>query len=397
MTEQIEVLAVHDELQHETRAFVEEHVAPVAAAIDREERLPSALVSELARRGYLGSLIDPSRGGRGLDLVSYGLVHHELGRVCSSTRALLTVHDMVAIAIERLGSAAARSTWLPRLATGEVVGAFALTEPEVGSDASAVQTTAIRRGDEYRVSGSKRWISFGQIADVFLVIARIGESGPIGGFVVPRETRGLSIAPLRGGLLGLRGSMLATLDFEDCAVPVESRLGAERMPSGLVTATALQLGRYGVAWGCVGLADACWEATSRHAEERRQSGVPLAEHQLVARMLTNMVTNLRAARLLCLDAGSAIQRRDPRAVEATLMAKYFASRTATGVATDAVQLHGALGCSDDLPLERFFRDSRVLEIIEGSTQIQQIMIARHLRPAPAPVTANAPPSDGLEY
>ncbi len=174
--------------------------------------------------------------------------------------------------------------------------------------------------------------------------------------------------------------MLGELHLDDCRVPVSARLGGERMPSGLVTATALQLGRYGVAWGCVGLADACWDETSRYAEDRSQFGVALAEHQLVQRLLTDMATNLRTARLLCLDAAFALQEREPHAVEATLMAKYFASRMATKAATDAVQIHGAAGCSDGAPVERHFRDARVMEIIEGSTQIQQITIARHLRP-----------------
>ncbi len=152
------------------------------------------------------------------------------------------------------------------------------------------------------------------------------------------------------------------------------------MPDGVVTATALQLGRFSVAWGCVGIADACWDESSRHAEEREQFGVKLAERRLVQRMLTDMATNGRAALLLCLDAASALERHDPHAVEATLMAKYFASRAASSAAADAVQLQGALGCSDRSPVERYFRDARVMEIIEGSTQIQQIAIAEHLRP-----------------
>ena len=373
----IELLAQHEELRLEARAFAEAEIAPHAGDIDREERLPAELVAALGRHGYLGSRLDRTHGGRGLDYVGYGLLHRELGRVCSSTRSLVTVHDMVAGSIARLGNAELRAAWLPLLATGRAIGAFALTEPEAGSDASSVRAAATRDGDEYVLTGCKQWISFAQIADLFLVVARTGESA--GGFVIPRETPGLSISPT-GGLLGLRGSMTAEVRFEECRIPVANRLGPERMPTGLVTATALQLGRYGVAWGCVGLGDACWEASSAYAVERRQFGVPLVEHQLVLRMLTDMATNLRAAELLCLDAGSALERRDPTATEATLMAKYYASRVATAVASDAVQIHGALGCSGALPIERHFRDARVLEIIEGSTQIQQITIGRLLVP-----------------
>ncbi|CAN5691552.1 acyl-CoA dehydrogenase family protein [soil metagenome] len=375
----IELLPEHESHQLEVRTFAEAKVAPRAAEIDRDERVPHELVSELCALGYLGSRLGLEHGGRNLDSVSYGLLHHELGRACSSTRSLVTVHDMVAESILRLGPSDMRASWLPLLAKGEAIAAFALTEPEAGSDASAVRTTAIRDGDDYLLTGHKQWISFAQLADVFLVVARLGEDGPIGGFLVRRDTPGLSVTPT-AGLLGLRGSMLAELRLDECRVPVTARLGTERMPTGLVTATALQLGRYSVAWGCVGLADACWDECSRHTESRTQFGVPLAEHQLVLRMLTEMATNLRAARLLCLDAGSALAHREPRAIEATLMAKYFASRAATSIATDAVQLLGARGCSDLAPVERHFRDARVMEIIEGSTQIQQITIARHLRP-----------------
>ena len=362
----------------EVRGFAEAHVAGHAADIDRDGKVPADVVRALGHEGYLGSRLARSHGGLELDHIGYGFLHRELGRVCSSTRSLVTVHDMVVAAIDRLGKAELRDTWLPRLVTGEAIGAFALTEPTAGSDASAVRATATRSGDEYVLSGHKRWISFAQIADVFLVVARVVESETVVGLIVPRETPGLAISPM-GGLLGLRGSMLGEIRLADCRIPKIALLGGERMPSGLATATALQLGRFGVAWGCVGLSEACLDASSEYAEQRVQFGARLADHQLVGRMLTDMATNIRAAELLCLDTATALDRRDPRAAEATLMAKYFASRVATGVASDAVQIHGALGCSGELPIERHFRDARIMEIIEGSTEIQQITIAHLLR------------------
>jgi hypothetical protein len=369
----------HEQFRAEVQSFADEHVRPHAFDIDRDERLPTPLIGELRAAGYLGSRLDPSVGGKGLDLVSYGLLHRELGKACSSTRSLLTVHDMVGACVARLGTEAARQEWLPKLATGGALAAFALTEPAAGSDASAVSTTATPDGDDYVLDGGKRWISFAQLADVFLVVARIGEDGPTCGFLVPQGSTGLTMSPMRG-LLGLRGSMLGELRLEACRVPAAALLGSAGMPDGVVTATALQLGRFGVAWGCVGIVDACWDESSRHAEEREQFGAKLAEHHLVQRMLTEMATNGRAALLLCLDAASAVESHSPRAVEATLMAKYFASRAASSAAADAVQLQGALGCSDGSPVERYFRDARVMEVIEGSTQIQQIAIAQHLRP-----------------
>jgi alkylation response protein AidB-like acyl-CoA dehydrogenase len=362
------------ELQSEFRAFASSQIAPRAAEFDRQEAIPSGFLKGLGKQGYLATHVPSEYGGRGLDATSYGLLHEEFGRACSSTRTLLTVHDMVAEVILRLGGQRLRETWLPALAAGHRLAAFALTEPEAGSDAGAMRTVASRAGDDYLLTGSKRWISFGQIADLFLVVARIGEDGPTAGFLVERDSPGLTITPMKG-LLGLRGSMLAELDLDNCRISRDSRVGSEEMPAGLVAGTALHLGRYAVAWGCVGLADRCVEASFRYGSERKQFGVSLDEHQLIQRMLANMVVEVRAARLLCLEAGRLRETRDAAAIEGTLIAKYFAARMANRVASDAVQIHGAEGVSSVGPVERLFRDARVMTIIEGSSQIQQIMIA----------------------
>jgi alkylation response protein AidB-like acyl-CoA dehydrogenase len=372
----VELDARQRELQSEFRAFAREQIAPRAAEFDRLEATPRQFLDGLADHGYLASQVPSEYGGRGLDAISYGLLHGEFGRACSSTRTLLTVHDMVAEVILKLGAKGLREAWLPALTAGEHLAAFALTEPEAGSDAAAIQTTALPSGNGYLLKGRKKWISFGQVADLFLVIARIGEDGSPGGFLVERETPGLMISPMKG-LLGLRGSMLAELEFDRCHVAGESRIGPEKMPAGLVAGTALHLGRYGVAWGCVGIADNCMEASFRYSRERSQFGAPLEEHQLIQRKLANMVTDVRAARLLCLEAGRLRDTRDGEAIQGTLIAKYFASRMANRVAGDAVQIHGAKGLSDTWPIERHFRDARLMTIIEGSSEMQQIMIARH--------------------
>jgi alkylation response protein AidB-like acyl-CoA dehydrogenase len=378
--------AEQDDFAREARDFVEEHVAPLAATIDREERLPPALVRRLVERGWLGSRAATRDGGLELDITRYGILHEQIGRACASTRSLLTVHDMVTEVVQRLGARELRDKWLVPLARGDVVAAFALTEPHAGSDAASITTTVTLDGSTCVIDGVKTWISFGQLADVILVLARLGEDGASAGVLVPRDTPGLTVTPIRG-MLGLRGSMLAELRFEQCRVPRVNLLGSPRMPAGLIAATALQLGRFSVAWGCVGLASACLDASLAHARERMQFGKAIGDHQLVRRLLAEMATNTRAARLLALDAAASIERGDPRASEAVLMAKYHASRTATRASADAVQIHGALGCSNLLPVERHFRDARVMEIIEGSTQIQEILIAKQLlaggRRAPA--------------
>lgn len=366
----------HEHHRDAFRRFAEEHIGPLAGAIDAEERIPEELISEIGRAGLLATQISPDRGGRGLDPVAYGLLHHEFGRVCSSVRALLTVHDMVAEVVARLGNRFQREHWLPDLISGGAIGAFALTEPETGSDAGAIATVAVEERGGFSITGHKKWITFGQRADVFLVVARLGPDGPVGALMVPREADGVSIEPMRG-LLGQRGGMLAEIHLDDARVDGDARVGPARAPSGLVSTTALQHGRYAVAWGCVGLGEACVEASFRYAAQRRQFGVPLQDHQLIKRKLTDMHVELQAARLMCLEAANSIERGSPRMVEATLAAKYFASRMATRVSSEAVQIHGALGCSHDLPVERLFRDARIMEIIEGSTEILQIAIAGH--------------------
>jgi len=374
----VEFTARQRQRQSRFRAFADQHLIPKATVFDRHEALDAEVVERLARARLLGSHLPTEYGGRHLDMISYGLLHQELGRACSSTRSLLTVHDMVGESVLRLGGASLRQTWLPLLASGEKIGAFALTEPDAGSDAGSVQTKAELDGDEYVINGSKKWITFAQIADVFLVVARMGERGPIGGLLVPADTPGLTITPITG-MLGLRASMLGELEFRNCRVPVSARIGPAKMPSGLVVATALQLGRYSVAWGCVGIGEASVEASFRYSADRRQFGVPIEKHQLIRRMLTNMLSDLRAARLLCCEAGYLSEQRSPGAVEATLIAKYFSSRMATRVTADAVQIHGASGGSAEQPVERYFRDARLMEIIEGSTEIQQITIPKYGR------------------
>jgi hypothetical protein len=368
-----ELSAEQEASREEFRKFADEVVAPHAAAHDSEERLRQEVIDALVERGYLASFLPPEQGGAGLDFITYGLLTEELGRACSSTRSLLTVHDMLTLAIRRWGNEEQRS-WLPRLARGEVLGAFALSEPEVGSDAKSVSTTAEAADGAFVVHGTKKWITFGQIADLFVVFVRC-EEGPTA-LLVERDTPGLTIEPL-GGVLGTRGSMLAQLRFEDCRVPEANLLGRVGFGFTHVASAALDLGRYSVACGSVGIGQACLDASMDYASERVQFGAAIKQHQLVRRMLTDMLTQVRAARLLCLRAGTLKQQEDPRGTLETLIAKYFASTTAVRVASDAVQIHGANGCTADYPVARLLRDAKVMEIIEGSTQIQQVAIARY--------------------
>lgn len=356
------------------REFTEREIIPLAGAYEREEKVPAALIAKLSAEGYLGATLPPEYGGGGMSMLTYGLLNEEVGRGCSSLRSLLTVHGMVAQSVLKWGRREQRDEWLPRLTTGDLLAAFALTEPGVGSDAGSVAATAADAGDAYVLDGCKRWISFGQIADLFLVFAKC--EGRAVALLVERGSPGLTVEPI-SGLLGLRASMLAELHFEGCRVAKKNLVGRAGFGFSHVASNALDFGRYTVAWGCVGIGRACLEASVKYANERRQFGVYLKEHQLIRQMITDMITNVKAARLLCCRAGYLKDTGAPAAILETMVAKYFASTMAVKAAGDAVQIHGANGCGDAYPVQRYLRDAKVMEIIEGTTQIQQITIAAY--------------------
>lgn len=351
------------QIREQFRAFVDAEIRPHARRFDAEQRLSSDLAHRIGGRGLLI--------GDGLDALSLGLLHETVGAVCASTRSLLTVQGMVAAAIRRWGSATQRERWLPALANGTTVAAFALSEPDAGSDACSLQCTAHADGEGFRLHGVKTWISFAEIAGLILLIARL--DGQLTAFLVERDTAGLTVEPIRG-LLGARASMLGTMRFEACHVPASARIGGVGFGFAAVAATALDYGRYSVAWGSTGAAGACLEAAITHARERKQFGKPLAEQALVQRLLTRMVVQVQSARLLCARAGWLRQNQHPAAVSETSLAKYQATVCASAVATDALQLLGARGIGGEADVERHFRDARVMELIEGSTQIQEIVL-----------------------
>ena len=357
-------------------AFADKEIAPLAAGFDAEQKISRDVVHTLAAAGYLAAPVVERTGGGGMDLVSYGLLTEEIGRACQNLRNLVAVEDMVAQSIAMWCGAESRERWVPAIRSGAVVAAFALTEPDVGSDAAAIGMTATPTSGGYRLRGTKKWISFGQLAELFLVFATVDRQHT--GFLVERDSPGLTVRPM-SGMLGLRGSMLAELEFDDCLVAAADIVGRPGAGLTFVASSALDLGRYSTAWGSVGLARACLEASVRHAEQRVQYGTRIAEHQLVRRMLADMVTDIAAARLLCYEAGLSKQRGDADAVNHTLIAKYRSSTVATRTAEDAVQIHGAQGIGGDAPVARHYRDAKVMEIIEGTTQIHQNLLGDYAR------------------
>lgn len=370
----LELTAQQKSDQDEFRKFVNLEILSQADRYDREEQVSGEVIGKLARKGYLGALVPTEYGGREMEMITCGILNEEVGRGCSSLRSLLTVHGMVSQAISKWGNAQQKEKWLPRLASGEVVGAFALTEPQAGSDAKNIMTTVTATAAGYVLNGQKKWITFGQIADLFLVFAQ--SEGKTAAYLVEKDSPGLSLSPIHG-MLGVRASMLAELHFKDCVVAKENLLGRVGLGIPYIAAMALDYGRYSVAWGCVGVAQACLDACLQYTNERKQFGVYLRDHQLIQLMLTDMLTNTKAARLLCLQAGYLRESGDPRAIVDTSIAKYFASTSLNKIANDAVQIHGANGCSSEFPVQRYLRDAKIMEIIEGSTQLQQINIAQY--------------------
>lgn len=357
--------------QAEFREFATERIGPYAAEHDREQRLAPHIVGDLARHGYLSPFLPLERGGQAMSWTMLGALHEEIGRACSSVRSLLTVHAMTTFVIQRWGSNEQRERWLLPLTRGEVLGALALSEPNAGSDISGIEATALHVDDGFVVNGCKKWMTIGQIAGLFLVLLK-SEGGSVT-LLVERGRPGLTIDPIHD-VLGTRGSMLATLKFHDCFVPRENLIGNPGFGNS-VALSALSLGRYSVACGSVGIIQACIDASLEYTRKVSRFGAELRGHQLIQQMIADMVTDASASRLLCREAGRMRDEQDPAEIQQIFIAKYHATSAAMRAASSAVQIHGANGCSNDYPVQRYMRDAKVMEIIEGSTQIQQITIA----------------------
>ena len=360
--------------QAEFRIFVDEQVAPFADEYDRNEKMPDTLIRTLGERGYLGAVVPTEYGGQGMNAITWGLLCEEIGRGSASLVSLLTVHSMVIQALVKWGNEEQRNKWLPKLATGESIGGFGLTEPEVGSDAKSVQTEAIVDGNQYIINGEKRWISFGQVADLFLIFAQV--AGKPSAFLLERDTTGFSTEPI-SGMLGFRSAMLAALHMNACLVPAENLIGNIGFGFSHVCGTALDHGRFCVGWGSLGLLQGCVNACLEYSGKRKQFATFIKSHQLIQEMIAEMIVQTKAARLMCYHAAYLKDRGDPSLIMETSIAKYFTSRIAVKTALDAVQIHGANGCSDRYPVARYLRDAKILEIIEGSNQMQQIIISKY--------------------
>jgi butyryl-CoA dehydrogenase len=359
------------------REFCDREIAPRVRENDRAARFDRELATKLGEVGYLGAPVAEEYGGRGLDYLSYGLIVEEVGRADSSARTVVSVQtSLVCGSIERWGSEEQKREWLPRLCSGEALGCFALTEPDTGSDAANLRTRAERGDGGWTISGSKMWISMGNVADVALVFAQTDPSKKHKGlacFLVPTATEGYAAQEIHGKL-GLRASDTAEISLDELRLPEDAMLG-EIGDGFKVAMSALDNGRYSVAAGCVGICKGCVDASVAYATERRQFGVPIASFQLVQELIADMIVKRDAARMLVWRAGDLKDRGQPNTVE-TSMAKLYATEAAVECANAAIQVHGGSGYVDDYPVERYLRDARVTTLYEGTSQIHKLIIGR---------------------
>jgi alkylation response protein AidB-like acyl-CoA dehydrogenase len=372
-------LTEEQQLIRETaRAFCAREVVPYAREWDRTERMDRGIVGKLAEVGFLGCGLPEAYGGLGLDTVSYCLVMEELGKADSSVRGIASVNNGLAgKTIATWGTEEQRQEWLPRLASGEALGCYALTEPGAGSDPGSLVTRAERDGGDWVISGSKIFITLGSWAGVALVFARTGGEGPRGitCFLVPTDADGFAARRI-DGKLGLRAQDTAELQLDGVRVPGSALLGDEG--AGFkVAMSALDNGRISLAAGSVGIAQGCLDASTAYATERRQFGKPVAGFQLVQELLADMAVETEAARLLAWRAGALADAGQPYTLAAS-QAKYYASEVAVRAANAAVQVHGGYGYVDEFPVQKYLRDARVSTLYEGTSQIQKLLIGRAL-------------------
>lgn len=368
-------IPVQQKIVEEAGEFADREIRPFAREFEEKEAIPRELIDKMAQKGYLGACFPGEYGGLDLDPVYYGYFTEEIGKACSSTRAILTVHtSLVGETLLRCGSEEQRKKWLPLVASGEKIGAFGLSEPEVGTDAKSVQTSYKKEGGKYIVNGTKKWITLGDIADFFIIIAK-GEKGN-SAFIVEREMEGVKTRPIKGLLAG-RSDHIAYIELNNVEVPVENIVGKEGGGFTYVVNTALDYGRYSIAWGGIGLAREALEAMVSYSRKRSQFGQKIYQFQLIQGIIGDAVTKIHAGRALCLRAGELRKKGDAGAVMETTIAKYFTSKVAMEITTDAVQVHGGNGCCNVYPVERLFREAKILEIIEGTSQIQQGIISNY--------------------
>jgi butyryl-CoA dehydrogenase len=365
-------------VRKQARDFAEKEIAPIIKECERKESFPREVINKMAELGFLGAPIPEKYQGAGLDHISYGLICEEIGRISASvfTTTLTVQVSLVGQTILQCANEEQKQKYLTRLCNGKNIGCFGLTEPNVGSDPVSMETAAVQKGNNWVINGNKMWISNGGIADFSLLFAQTDKSKAHKGtaaFIVERAFPGFNSKDIHGKL-GLHASNTAELSLQDCQVPAENMVG--KIGDGFkIAMMALDNGRFSTAACCVGIAQACIDASVSYAQQRKQFGKPIGSFQMIQDMIVDMVVETEAARFLVLRVGHLKDKKMPHTREAA-MAKYYAAETAVKIAKHAIQVHGGYGYSDEYPVERYLRDAMGLVLYEGTSQVQKLIIGR---------------------
>ncbi len=366
-------------VQAAAREFAQTELLPGVIERDEHQKFPAEQIKKMGELGFMGMMVDPKYGGGGMDAVSYVLAMEEISKIDASASVVMSVNNsLVCWGIENFGTEEQKQKYLTKLATGEIIGAFCLSEPEAGSDATSQRTTAEDKGDHYLLNGTKNWITNGSTASVYIVIAQTNPEKKhrgINALIVERDMEGFVVGT-KENKLGIRGSDTHSLMFTDVKVPKENRIGEDGFGFKFAMAT-LAGGRIGIASQALGIASGAYELAVKYAKERKAFGVEIAKHQAIQFKLADMATNIEAARLLCLQAAHDKDTHQDYA-KSGAMAKLFASKVAMDTTIEAVQVHGGYGFVKEYHVERLMRDAKITQIYEGTSEIQKIVISREL-------------------
>jgi alkylation response protein AidB-like acyl-CoA dehydrogenase len=359
--------------------FAQNDLLPGVIERDTHEKFPAEQIKKMGELGFMGMMVNPKYNGGGMDTVSYVLAMEEISKIDSSASVAMSVNNsLVCWGIEKYGTEEQKQKYLTRLATGEILGAFCLSEPEAGSDATSQRTTAEDKGDHYLVNGTKNWITNGNSASVYLVIAQTdkekGHKG-INALIVERDTEGFVVGK-KEEKLGIRGSDTHSLMFQDMKVPKENRIGEDGFGFNFAMST-LNGGRIGIASQALGIASGAYELALKYSKERKAFGKEISQHQAIAFKLADMATQIETARLLCLKAAWLKDQKQDFS-QASAMAKLYASQVAMDTTVEAVQVHGGYGFVKEYHVERLMRDAKITQIYEGTSEIQKIVISRNI-------------------
>jgi alkylation response protein AidB-like acyl-CoA dehydrogenase len=369
----------HLMIQKAARDFANEVLKPGVIERDEKQLFPKEEIKQMGELGFLGMMVDPKYGGGGMDCVSYVLAMEEISKIDASCSVVMSVNNsLVCWGLETFGTEEQKQKFLPRLAKGEIIGAFCLSEPEAGSDATSQKTTAFDKGDHYLLNGTKNWITNGGTASFYIVIAQThpdkGHKG-INALIVEKGMPGFVVGP-KENKLGIRGSDTHSLMFTDVKVPKENRIGEDGFGFKFAMQT-LTGGRIGIASQALGIASGAYELALAYSKERKAFGKPINQHQAIQFKLADMATQIEAARLLCLKAAWLKDQHQDYG-KASAMAKVFASKVAMDTTIEAVQVHGGYGFVKEYHVERLMRDAKITQIYEGTTEVQKIVISRAL-------------------